>query len=104
MAKHYVGEIGTEVYLDTGLDLTNAINVAVKYRKPDAVTNGTWTGEVYSSYSALAQSTGTYYVKKTVASGDFDTSGNWKMQAFVAMTTGTWYGETFDLNIYGAFE
>lgn len=104
MSKHYINEVGTEIYLDTGLDLANAIAVAVKYLQPDGVTTGTWEGSIYSSYSALAALEGTYYVKRTVASADFSVSGNWKLQAFVAMTTGTWYGETLDLNIYGAFE
>src|SRR3990167_9791991 len=101
MTKHYVGEIGTELIFDVGILIGSVTAQQIKYLKPDGVTEGTFSASLYSSYSILAGGLiGTYFVKYTIASGDWGTSGLWKMQPVIGTSGGTWFGETVDLNIY----
>jgi len=106
MGKHYINEIGTEILLDVGVDITDAGFAHVTYKKPDGTTTGTWVGAIYSSYSEEAQAIGYYFIKYTLLSGDLDQSGEWKFQAFLATTSGiqgTWYGETASETIFAQF-
>lgn len=91
--KHYIGEIGTDIILDTTVDLTGASLVAIKVTKPDGTT-ATWSGTVDS----------TTKVKHTLASGDFSASGKYKMQAYVESGSNKWYGETVEIVVYDLYE
>ena len=102
--KHYVGEVGTEVTLDTGVLIGSASAQHIKYRKPDGVTTGTWSASLYNSYSLLANATGTYFLQYSLASGDLDTPGKWYLQAYVASVAGTWLGETIELQVFDTYE
>jgi hypothetical protein len=106
MSKHTVGEIGTDLILDTGVLIGSATSQYIKYRKPDGITEGSWAASLYSSYSLLADpaAIGTYFLKHTIASGDFDTPGEWRFQAFIGTSTGTWFGEAVKETIYDKFE
>lgn len=103
MSKHYVGEAGTVFILDTGVLIGSATTQNIRWQKPSGLT-GSWAASLYSSYSALASATGTYLLSHTLAVTDLSESGIWKFQSFVGAIDGTWYGETAELNIYGAFE
>ncbi len=104
MAKHYVGEAGTEFVFDTGVIIGSATLQYIKYQKPNGGVEGSFSASLYDSYSALAQATGTYLLKRTLTASDFDTPGEWRFQAFVAAVGGTWLGEMAKLNIYDEFE
>ena len=104
MAKHYVGEGGTLILLDTGILIGSAGDQYIKYRKPDGITEGTFAGSLYSSYSQLAQATGTYFVSYTLTTADFDTPGEWRFQAVVAAVGSTYFGETVFLNIFDEYQ
>lgn len=104
MSKHYVGETGSSLLLDCGVLIGSATFQYIKYRKPDAVTSGTWSASLYSSYSLLANATGTYFLRRTLLSTDFDTPGEWRFQSYIGAVDGTWFGETIKLNVYDAFE
>ena len=107
MSKHYINEVGTDILLDTGIDISDAGFVHVTYKKPDAVTLGTWVGAIYSSYSEIAKATGYYFVKYTLLVADLDQAGTWKFQAFLATTSGvagTWHGETAEEKVFALFE
>lgn len=104
MGKHYMNEIGTDILLDCGVSISDATVQQVWYKKPDGVTEGSWGGSLYSSYSEQAEATGTYFVKYTTADGDLDQSGEWKFQSYVATAAGTWWGEMVEENIYDQFE
>jgi hypothetical protein len=104
MAKVYVNETGTDIILDTGVLVGSATEKYIKYKKPDGTITGSWSADFYSSYSGIAKTIGTYFLKHTTAVTDLNVSGNWKLQAYLGAVDGTWYGETVDLNIYGAFE
>ena len=107
MAKHYINEVGTDLLFDTGVLMATTDALQLWYKKPGDVI-GSWSGSLYSSYSILAAAVGNYYIKYTTAvtSGtyDLDVSGDWKLQAYIADTAGTWWGETADLKIYNRFE
>ncbi len=104
MTKHYVGEAGTILILDTGVSIANATLQYIIYRKPDGSTIGSFSGSLYSSYSQLAAAVGTYFVSHTLVASDLDQPGEWRFQAYVAAATGTWWGETVKVNIYSDFE
>lgn len=97
--KHYVNEVGTEITLDTGILIGSAADQYIYYIKPGGVT-GSWDASLYSSHSNIANAIGTYYVQYTLDSGDLDTIGKWKLQAYVASVAGTWHGETVDLQVF----
>ena len=103
MAKHYVGEIGTQVLLDCGISLSDITISSIIYKKPTGVV-GTWSGSLYSSYGEIAEAIGTYYVSYTLAGTDLNVSGEWELQPIVANTAGTWYGETAQVTIFATFE
>jgi len=92
MEKCFVGEVGTEIYLDCGRTITGATNVYIKVRKPDE-TEHDWSAEV----------SGTKYVKYTIQAGDFDQSGDYRLQAY--FTLGSWVGRgtTAVLPVYDNF-
>lgn len=92
--KHYVGEVGTIILLDTGEDVSDASSVAIKVQKPDG-TEATWAGEVYQNN----------YVKHALQAGDLDQEGAYQLQAYVAASGSyTGRGETVELPVYANFK
>jgi hypothetical protein len=104
MSKHYVNETGTDMVFDTGVLLGSTTQQYIKYKKPDGTTTGSFTASLYSSYSALANATGTYFLKHTLAVTDLNVPGEWRFQAYIGAVDGTWLGETVMINIYDQFE
>jgi len=104
MAKHYIGEIGTDFLFDCGVSVSDATVQQIWYKKPDGSVQGSWGGSLYDSYSESAGLTGTYYVKYTTAVGDLDVGGLWEFQSYIATAAGTWWGETVQETIYDKFE
>ena len=68
-------DIGLQLKLNTGVDITSATVANVHYRKPSGAT-GSFTGAV----------TGTYYVSYTLQDGDIDEQGEWEFQSYVENT------------------
>ncbi len=101
--KHYVDEVGTELILDVGVLIGTVNDQYIKFLKPTGVT-GSFDAEVFSSFSQLAEATGTYLLKHDLELGDFDTPGDWVFQAFVAAIDGTWVGESVILTVFDAFQ
>jgi len=103
MSKHYINETGTYLRLDTGINIATAPDYHIMWKNP-AGTTGTFTADLYSSYSGIALAIGTYYVSRTLEYTDLNVAGDWEFQAYVAGADGTWWGETVKLNVYAAFE
>ena len=103
MAKHYLNEAGTDILLDTGILIGTVDDQLIKFKKPGGTT-GSWDAVLHDTYSTLAKSTGTYYVKYTLAESDLDEAGEWKLQAWVAAADGTWHGETVSLDVLNLYE
>jgi len=93
MSKHYINEIGTDIILNCGTDISDATSVKIKYTKPDGTT-GEWTGAVYN----------TNYVKYTLASGNLNAGGVWQLQAYVVSPNWTGYGEMVEILVYETFD
>lgn len=104
MTKHYINEAGTSLILDTGTLIGSATQQYITYRKPDGTTTGSFAASLYSSFSVIAQLTGTYLLLHTLATTDLDQSGEWRFQAYVGAVGGTWWGEMVKINIYGLYE
>ena len=92
MEKHYVEEIGTDILVDVGTDVTGATDLKLKVEKPDGTT-AEWTAIV----------DGTDYLKHTTISTDFDQAGLYRLQA--SLTIGGWVGlgETASFVIYNSY-
>lgn len=104
MSKHYVGETGTIIVIDTGILVGSVTEKHIKYRKPDGTTVGSWSANLYSSYSGLALAIGTYFLSRTLTPTDLDQPGEWRLQGYVGAVDGSWKGETVKLNIYDTLE
>ena len=103
-AKHYKGEVGTDLILDTGVLIGTVQFQYIKYQKPDGVTQGSWNASLYSSHSDIAAAIGTYLLLHTLDADELDVSGEWTFQAWVGAIDGTWFGESVIENIYDEFE
>jgi hypothetical protein len=94
MAKHYVGEIGTQVIIEFDSDISAASGVWMETKKPDGVTIEVWGSAVVSGI----------YVVHTVESGDFDQAGQYSVQPYIALSGGwSGYGETSIFEIHKKF-
>jgi hypothetical protein len=85
------GDIGTQIVIDLGEDVSTASALKIVYRKPDG-TVGEWTATLVNGGYGIA------YVTATAA--DLDQVGRWKLQAKVTLSS--WNGrssivEAFDV-------
>lgn len=84
----YTGDTGTIVRLDTLTDITTATSLTIKVKKPSG-TCTTW----------VAQLEGTTTLKYVSVSGDFNESGNYKLQPLVAMPGFTGSGDITQVQV-----
>lgn len=103
MDKHYVGEVGTDLILDTGVNIGSAGNQYIYFKNPNSVV-GSFSASLFSSYSQLAQDTGTYLIKHTLQAGDFTIPGEWRFHAYVSSVAGTWHGSLVKAVIFDTFQ
>jgi hypothetical protein len=87
--QSHEGDIGTEILLDTGVDITDATLAEIKYQKPDGTT-GSWTGVVDS----------TTKVKYVTLANDLDQAGQWLFQSYVETPTWKGHGETVSHKVW----
>lgn len=92
--RHYIGEVGTEIIVDCGVDITGATNTKLKIKKPDG-TEVEWVAIVYNSN----------YLKYISIAGDFNIAGDYYLNSYIE-TTGGWdgHGETAIFRIYALYE
>ena len=93
MGKIYVGQESLEIRLDTGITLTGALSVKMKYTKPGG-TSGAWDATIYN----------TTWVKKVFIDGanELDEPGVWILWAWVNMSDGRSIpGEPVKYYVYG---
>ncbi len=91
--KNYVGVVGLDIVLNTGITITGADDLKIKYQKPDGTT-GEWT----------ATASGTTSVKYTTADGDIDQAGAWTFQAYAEVSGGKFHGETAEIIFSALFD
>ena len=89
--KVYAGDVGTEIILNCGSDISGATATLIKAKKPDGTTVN-WTAAVYNSN----------YLRYVTEAGDLDQAGRFYLQA--SLTLGGWsgLGETAVLMVYDA--
>jgi hypothetical protein len=95
--KHYVGEIGTEVIIDCGQDITAATNTSIAVLKPDGTTTSWTPANIYTISGA------TRYLRYVTVAGDFDQAGIYEAQASLTLGSWTGLGETTSFVIYDTF-
>lgn len=76
--KHYIGEVGTVIRLDCGVDISAADVTTMKVKKPDGSTVE-WAATVF----------GTNFIDYTTTSGDF-IAGVYQIQSYIEI--GGWIG------------
>lgn len=89
MAKHYVGEWGTDIMVNCVATINSASPVRLLVRKPDN-TRAVWSPSINSASALLY----------TTVAGDFNLEGRYSLQA--SITVGGWagYGETVEFMVY----
>ena len=91
--KVYVGDIGTDIIVDCGEDISTATKTKISVKKPDG-SKVLWSASIYN----------TNYLKYTTVANDLNQSGKYKVQA--SLTLGAWsgLGETACFTVYSLFE
>ena len=86
MTTVFVGDVGTEISLDCGVDVSTATvrNIVVRKQNGGKLTWG-------------AVADGTNAVKHVTILGDLDAPGSWKLQAYVEMPGWKGFGEVATL-------
>lgn len=71
----YIGDVGTEVILDTGVDITSATTHVIAVKKPGATSIIEWPAELFE----------TTKLRYVVQDGDIDIAGDYVLMAKVSM-------------------
>jgi len=87
--KIFVGDIGTEIILDAGEDISSQTTLEVQYIKPSGTT-GEWTASVYN----------TNFAKYTTIADDIDEDGIWRFRIYVELISWTGYGEEDSIEVF----
>jgi len=93
MSKNYVGDIGVNIDVDCGTDISTATGQVLKVKKPGGA-EVEWTASIYN----------TNYLRHTTVDGDFDEEGEYKLQSYLTLSGWTGLGETASFTIYNKFE
>lgn len=88
MTTVFVGDVGTEILLDCGTDISTGTLLKIKAKKP--------TGARVAWTAALD---GTDRIKYAVQAGDLDVAGPWSLQAYVEMPGWSGHGEIAALSV-----
>jgi len=87
MASTFIGTVGLQIQLETGIPLDAGATVGIRYLKPD-VSTGTWAATIDDAPAGLISYT-------TMAVSDLDVSGTWMLNAVYDPTGAEiYYGET----------
>jgi hypothetical protein len=92
MSQVFVGDVGTIIQLETGVDLSSATTVTIRVKKKGEkhqISVEEWTGTVAS----------TTKVRHVSAAGDFDVAGTYLLQAHVLMPSWEGYGGIVELPV-----
>lgn len=89
MTKVYVGDTGTEIALDCGVDVSSATVRKILVKKPGATSAIEW--------AAVAD--GTNGIKRVAVVGDLDVAGTYYLQAYIEMPGWSGRGEMATLEV-----
>ena len=88
MIELHVGDVGTEIVLDCGTNVSNSTLRETIAKKPDE-SRVHWTASVADETS----------IKYVVQAGDLDVAGDWQLQAYVEFPTWKGRGEVATLKV-----
>lgn len=91
--KAYVGDVGTQVILDTNEDLSTALAQSIKVKKPSG-DEETWEADVTESTK----------VSHTTGTGDFDEAGIYKLNSYVQLPSWQGHGKTVAIRVSALHE
>ena len=95
--KHYVGETGTQVIVDCGVDLTASTVQKLKVKLPDG-TLAEWSATVYTIDNAPN------YLLHITSSSDFGDDGTYEIQSYIEIGGWKGVGETAFLQIFDLYK
>lgn len=81
MSKIFVGQSNLRIQVTTGVDITGALSLKIKYRKPNNI-EAEWTATEHTA------STGIIYYDLT-ATTDLDVAGVWTFWAYIMFSDGS---------------
>lgn len=84
----FVGDIGVQLKLDAGIDISSNTTLRIRYEKPDK-TVGFWTATVSDTNFALY----------TTLEDDLDQGGEWVLQIFIITSSYTAHGQKATLEV-----
>jgi len=93
--KHYVGEVGTELIVNCGKDLTGAASIKMSVRKPNGCVVEWVAEQVFQNKQAM---------RYILQDGDFDVAGEYKLQAVVDLGGWIGRGRTSTFLVYEKFD
>lgn len=89
--KHFVGEVGTKIYINCGEDVSSATDVSVLLARSDGTV-------VQRAAIPVLYKDSANYVVFTIEEGDFNQEGDYIGQ--VALTLGSWTGKGKEFTIH----
>lgn len=95
MTKIYQHDAGIAIAVATGITLTGAATTQLKVKKPSGVT---------VAWAATINGTNAQQLDYTTVANDLNEAGRYFLQAFVQTGGQTLYGETAEIDIYGAYQ
>lgn len=93
--KSYVEDVGTEILVDCGEDISTSTLQSIVVKKPDG-TMVEWASSLHPT--ELNQ------FRYIVGIGDFNLPGKYLCQAKLVMGTWSGLGETFSFKVYDVFK
>jgi hypothetical protein len=93
--KIYIGSVGIEIAISTGINLTNATSYKFRVLKPDG-NEIEWSASIVDMVSGV--------LSYTTVEGDLDVVGTWKLNARVAFPGEVFYGETTIFQVFDKFK
>lgn len=90
MSKSFVGDIGTEILIDMGADISDATTTNLYVKKPGVSSLVTWEATIE----------GTNYLKYTIEDGDLSVAGRYYIQPYLELTSWEGYGEIVSFDVH----
>ena len=93
MGKIYINDIGTELIVDCGTDISTATTTNLLVSKPNGKVV-TWVGTISN----------TTCIKYNTLLNDLDQAGEYKLQAYIVLPTWSGRGQNSSFTVYKGFE
>jgi len=91
--KVYVGDVGTEILVDTGVALATATVLELHVMKPGATAPVTWTGTISGATS----------ISYLVIAADLDVAGDYTVQPYLEMPDWKGHGHAARFHVWPEF-